>query len=258
MTYFAISQFVVSDSEFELLRELARAQAKEPLALAALAKELGISSSQLVRSLRPLVEKGWVERRQVSTPVGRIVHYLPRAIVHVQWISPATGAAEQWTLQDEADWSLPLLGQIPDAAARAALTHFVAGLRSGRRLRPRKDAPSSDSFDEPSTTLIVYGSTARGDARPDSDVDVIAIVEDDSDEDEILDAAAATSIVSVRPLQVKVIPRDRLGRLPQGIAQAIDEHGVIVFDGLRVAAIWERVYGRRRGRASPPRRKGMA
>lgn len=224
---------------------MVEAQSQAPRSVEDLATALGLSSSLLVRRLQPLVAAGFVERRQERTATGRVVFYLPLPAARVEWVSTAFRLSLGWTCQGEMDWSLPLLSQLADVRARETTARFINGLRSGRRLRPRAEPAHTDAFSEPAVSLIVYGSTATGLARIDSDVDVLAIAADANDEDEILDVAAEATIVSPRPLQVKVITLAGLGRLPRVIAQGIDEAGIVVFDGLRAPEVWRRAYGGR-------------
>ena len=223
-------------ADFALLRQLVEAQQEAPLSLDELASALGTSSPLLLRRLRPLVDEGLVERHERRTPTGRLVHYLPVSAVRIEWVTRSLGLALRWTRAEEMDWSLPLVGQIPDAAARKTLTRFINGLRA------RFDQPG-EVFAEPALAVIVYGSTAEGIARPDSDVDVLVV--GSLDEDAILDVAAAASIDSPRPLQVKVISVDDLARLPRGVAQGVNASGLVVFDGLRDPRVWKSAYGRR-------------
>lgn len=223
-------------ADFALLRQLVEAQQESPLSLDELARTLGTSSPLLLRRLRPLVDEGLVERHERRTPTGRLVNYLPAPAVRIEWVTPALGLALHWTRADEMDWSVPLVGQIPDGAARKTLTRFINGLRA-------RFAQVGEVFGEPALAVIAYGSTARGSARPDSDVD--ALVVGSLDEEAILDVAAAASIDSPRPLQIKVISVDDLTRLPRGVAQGVDASGLVVFDGLRDPRVWKRAYGRR-------------
>ncbi len=89
------------------------------------------------------------------------------------------------------------LGQAGEAAVRG----FVEGLRRAAPTRVR--------------SIVLFGSRARGDARPHSDVDLFVVV--DRRDEELLDLVftlAQDALLEEHVLlSPKVCPEDRLGRM---------------------------------------------
>jgi predicted nucleotidyltransferase len=240
-----VDSTALSSQDFALLQRLVEVQRDRRLKLEDLSDALEISPSLLVRRLQKLVAQGWVERRQEVMPRGRAVYYLPRARVSIQWISLLSGVALEWSLGDEISWDFPLVSQLPDAGARETLRRFLLGLRAGGRLdaaRHSSEASIGESG-EPGVTVVVYGSTARGTASKESDVDVVVFAQDAADEDEIVDVAASVSLEAPRSLQVRVVPIGALGKMPPQIRKALKQDGLVVFDGLEDASVWRLVHG---------------
>jgi predicted nucleotidyltransferase len=79
--------------------------------------------------------------------------------------------------------------------------------------------------------LLLYGSRARGDADPDSDVDVAVIVRDlgPKEKDRILDAVAEVELDSGVPLSTLILSEAEFGRLLEGerrLALDIEREGI--------------------------------
>jgi len=246
---------VLPPAEFELLARLTEAQRSKALNLEELAAHLGMSPSVLQRRLKALVDEGWVERRQESSPRGRIVRYLPRARVSIQWVSPLQDVAIAWSTPGEMVWEFPLISQVPDAPARSCLQQFFGRLSMKGILRGAPWFEGDVMFHHDarhSLAAIVYGSAARGNATDSSDVDLLLITDTDAHHEALHDIAADVSLEAPRDLQLKVLSlhRTRTGeprfpRIPPPIEQAVRRDGLIVHDGLHWPSLWEMVYGDR-------------
>jgi hypothetical protein len=233
----------ISERDFVLLQQIQRAQRDGLLNLEALAAHLGVSASALVRRLKVLQDAGWIERRQESLPHGRAVFYVPLPCISVQWVSPRHGTALSWSGHGEMDWDFPLTSQVPDAPARETLRRLLRALRDKGLLHEGAPFPDEAPASGGGTAVVVYGSVARGTARPDSDLDLLVVT--DGRAEKMADIATDVSMESPRPLQATFIAPAKLQALPKEIHRALSEDGLVVFDSLHDPALWRAVYGKR-------------
>lgn len=90
-----------------------------------------------------------------------------------EWVDPSNGINLRWQTSSTIDWRFPLVSRIADANAqqflyewldRAQARNFLPAFRS--RFEPQDPRP-------PLLQIIIYGSCARGDAGPKSDLDIL-------------------------------------------------------------------------------------
>ena len=82
--------------------------------------------------------------------------------------------------------------------------------------------------------VILFGSHARGDARPDSDIDLLVVVDDDTPAEKVtLRAGAASrhgyhSPVDVIPVREATFQRK--ARIPGTLSRAAAREGIVVYE----------------------------
>lgn len=248
---------MLNETDFGLLRALVAFQSPStPWNVEELSRKLGVSPAFVSQRLRRLERQSLVKRRQEASKDGRVVFYLPKPFCAVRWISPGEGVALGWKVEGEMEWSFPLISQIPDEAARHTLLKLLQTLREKSLLDPwhKKSAVwknVSELFR--GLTIILYGSTARSEARPGADVDLL-FVHDDPKSDHAQNAADIADEVSLhspRPMQVKHLNFQQLSDLPERMLSALRKDALIVYDGLwtkpggETRGIWKLVYGGR-------------
>lgn len=248
---------MLNETDFGLLRGLVAFQDPDnPSNVESLAAKLGVSPAFISQRLKRLEREGLVERRQKASKAGREVFYLPRPFYAVQWVSPAEGVALAWKTNGEMDWSFPLLSQVPDEPARLTLLALLTTLRDNDLLDAWKKKSSwrKNAFELfRGFTIILYGSTARGEARPGADVDLLFVHGDAKPEhaERAVDLAAEVSLHAARPMQVKHLNIQQFAALPERIVSALKQDAVIVYDGLKTKprgetrGIWKLLYGGR-------------
>lgn len=249
----------LSDIEFEILALLAQhqyQQAREKsLDASEIADKLGISNSALSQYIAKLESRGWARREAWREGPGRVL-YLANPGITVQWVSPRRRTTLAWEAQHEINWEFPLVSQVDDTGARRTLQELIRRIR--RYDRPPTDA--GEDSDRPTPVeplrlvLILYGSTARGDAGPESDVDVVAVIdEDDANVSTDLEDMAADASLAVhdneqhRPIQFQVVTD--LEKLPNHLQDAVRREGLIVHDSTDLRwedRVWGFVYGEER------------
>jgi predicted nucleotidyltransferase len=80
----------------------------------------------------------------------------------------------------------------------------------------------------------LFGSTARGAAREDSDIDLLVVVDpvrDGVDRLDIIDLVAGVAVDHALPIEVVVLGADELDRLRRyetAFARALDAEGIVV------------------------------
>lgn len=260
--YFTILLFskMLNKTDVAILDFLTRAHAAgKPARVEEVAAALRVTQGLVSQRLRRMEREGFVARTQKAVPEGRIVHYLPLPWASVRWSSPREGAFLQWFSNGEVNWEFPLVSQVQDEAAKTTLYAFLERLRSDGMLDARRGFKPAWSklkeSDQNGLTLVLYGSTARGQARSGADVDLICFHREVRKERiaRIQDLAADTSLEAPRPIQLAPVHwDDRKRQLPSQILAALEQDGFVVYDGLRDRpggariGIWRMTHGGRR------------
>lgn len=233
---------MLSKSDERILGLLVRSSGDSPLRVDEVARRLGVSTALASRRLKHLAAEGFVDRHQRSVPNGRVVEYVPRPSGLMTWLSPKEKALRSWRIRDEIDWAFPLVSTVPDQGARTSLTRMLGDLRLANLLDAHvKTAPNKNKISAfQGLTVLLYGSTARGDARQDSDVDILVFHAEDNAPrlEQIRLAVAEASIESPRTIQANYVHWDfKEKQLPPWIHRTVQAEGFIVFDGLRTKDI---------------------
>lgn len=159
----------LSATQDRILRTLQQAEA--PLALHDIDPALGLEKPTAYRNLMALRDAGLVER----TGEHKTARYAPASHVDVRWQDHVLDPAgepdwlyHEWAAVGHVDWRFPLVSRVPDEPGRRSLNELLDHLYRTGTLVP--SAPVED------LTIVVYGSCARGDAGPGSDLDVIVFL----------------------------------------------------------------------------------
>lgn len=123
-------------------------------------KAVGLAHPTVLRHLQALAARGLIEATLVAP---RETRYLARRTFDAMWIDPGRHRIESWTSHAPLDWRFPLVARIPDPPAQGFLLKWL------RRL-------STEGLLQDPIHIVVYGSCARGDATPRSDVDLLVIL----------------------------------------------------------------------------------
>ncbi|HEY1935522.1 MAG TPA: nucleotidyltransferase domain-containing protein [Acetobacteraceae bacterium] len=82
--------------------------------------------------------------------------------------------------------------------------------------------------------VIVFGSQARGDARPDSDIDLLVVVDNDTPQEKVtLRAGVASRRGYHEPVDVIPVREDtfqRKARIPGTLSRAASREGIVVYE----------------------------
>lgn len=159
--------FEVSAAKAEILRQLVRRD-WTPTDLAA---ELGKSTAAVYNHLDDLAERGLLTRTQVPAKTRPKTEYsIEDGFVH--WLVALPGMYQERGLRlDAHKAALIRIWAVPQAMFHPYLEVFWWDLRRDAELSLADDV----------VAIAVYGSVARGDADQDSDIDVLAVVDDDAD-----------------------------------------------------------------------------
>lgn len=197
---------IIKKRQLEILAILVRNGGKEGLTLKEIAQRLGRSSPAALQQLRAMLNRGWL----TLSPDARRnrLAYKAAPVVEVLWVSPEQQQLASWGSNRAIDWRFPLVSRIPDhptqdflyawldRAAAAGLLPPLASLRSGKRGPPR-------------LRVIVYGSCARGDAGPKSDMDVLLLWSGAwKHEKTLVDLAHEEALSSVRSLDLRSLSEE--------------------------------------------------
>ncbi|MCA1811534.1 MAG: nucleotidyltransferase domain-containing protein [Halobacteriales archaeon] len=142
------------------------------------------------------------------------------------------------------DTEFPLTARIPDLDGRQSALAFLRSAVKQHLL------PSPSARGQRSCTVVAFGSCVRGDARKDSDLDLLVILPDRgappppfpkgklleweadarSDKERFAELASKVSLGAPRPIQVSTVHREALKHdLPAGLRRSIASEGATIF-----------------------------
>lgn len=171
-----------------------------PRRLQEIAEAVDLAAPTVHKHLKRLEALGLVEKTR--HPERKVSVYAPTASSLGHYVGPQRERGGwvrfAWNAAGPLDWRFPLVARVPDALARRVLSSFLheatyRGLLTPTTMRPPKERPLDEPIhaDLPSLTFVVYGSTARGEANPRSDIDLLGLVDQENTYDtEALEALA--------------------------------------------------------------------
>ncbi len=234
-----------------------------PLALSAVAERVDLAPSTVHRHLSQMDRVGLVRR----TGRRKDARYESRPFVSTFWTAPvhalrartttSTWLRFEWAEGALVDWRFPLVSRLPDADAQRTILRLLDAawkrgvltpwLRCAHDVDLAQEIPPdrreeirsrlADPDHHGGTTWVVYGSAARGDARAESDIDLLVILPADRPEDgprpplkaEIGRLVDDINLGASRSIDLVTVPRDGFfDELPTPLRNAIVREGTTV------------------------------
>lgn len=186
-----------------------------PLTLTQLADKLQVSKPSILRALEPLVKEGLVNREDL------------RAGGTTQTLFSLQDFDIRWRRQDGISLRWQSIGHVPE---RFALVHQVATETARRDItNVMRTLEKTDGWRDV-RHLIVYGSVARGDAGPTSDLDILVLLdrEDRAMQETFRDALADPDLRFRHPPRLRFETVDDFVAGRTALAQEIDEDGLVI------------------------------
>lgn len=238
-------------------------ESDQPMALHEVADAVGVSRPTALRHLDNMRDGGLV----AVEGARRNARYFPREHLWVEWTQRTRPGMRQqegwqrhtWSCDGAIDWRFPLVSRVPDELARQTLWRFFAEAHARGYLTPwllplAQDDPYpdhrkkslqrqrylrnlQDPRDSHGWTFCVYGSTARGDARPGSDIDLMLIGPSEHPDLDVPfitevpfeDLAADMSLGSPRPIQFSSFTLDQFDGLGSWFRKDMLQHAITVY-----------------------------
>ena len=210
--------------------------------LTEVAVALGRDPPPVLHHLQALVHEGLLRRDESA---GR-PRYYAQPYFAATLVLPEAGKVAQWAIADRVSWRFPLTSRIMDKRARDTVILFLrAADRSGLLTRPHLLTKESkrgrsrtrglkrgaDPEKAYGWRFVVFGSVARGEAGPSSDVDLLALpgaaLEPADFVEEVKDLAAEVNLVGGRRLDVNVL--DPAKPPFPGLVEAVRRDGFVVY-----------------------------
>ena len=139
-----------------------------PTSLKDIAAQAGLQPPTALAHIRRLQDQGKLQR--VATPDGPRYAVLP--FVRCEWIDPDHGINTAWQSSRPIDWRFPLVSRVPDQRGQDFLNEWLDRAQA-RGLLPTSRSRFEKQDKLHSLQVIAYGSCARGDAGPNSDLDLL-------------------------------------------------------------------------------------
>lgn len=209
----------------------------EGATLTEVARGLGSQGPPVLHHLRNLV----IEGRLARLGEQRGPRYVAQRSARIEWIEPRL--RRTWSWESRAiDWRYPLASRLPDAPAQESaalvlrmadedgLFHLAARRGVGRHPGRAPEASDASAVVSHGVRVFAYGSCARGDAGPRSDLDLLWLTGPSIDvAREIREITATASLVAPRNIDSKTVPVDKYKRLPGRLREELEREALIVF-----------------------------
>ncbi|MBI4393342.1 MAG: nucleotidyltransferase domain-containing protein [Euryarchaeota archaeon] len=205
-------------------------QTSEPATLKEIARHMRLAPPSALAQLRAMVKLGIVA--EDPAPKGRGRTYRLARYMSATWVDPERNVMISWTSGAPVSWKYPLVSRVPDYDAQETLLRFLESAEMhGHFHASSVRAPSVRNVGEDlGVTMIAYGSCARGDARPGSDLDLLILAPSLGDpKEKFKDLAADVNLSAARKLDLKVIAADEFRELPVELQKAVRREGLIVY-----------------------------
>lgn len=234
-----------------------------PVSLATVADQLDLAASTVHRHLEEMDRVGLVKK----TGHRKEARYEPLPYVAAFWTGPAVGRVRSprtpwlrihWAHTAQIDWRFPLVSRLPDREAQQTLVRLLDAAWQRGILTPwllpmkmsgladqipqkRRDETMrrlADPGHHEGTTWVVYGSAARGDARSESDIDLLVILPADHPENQpqpplkslIERLVDDINLGATRTLDLVTVTRDGFfDDLPTPLRRAIVRQGMTIY-----------------------------
>lgn len=223
----------LSAIQLRILSILAHAGAANGLTLPSIAEAMQRKPPPVFMHLKEMVHRGLVERVELPRPLGPA--YRARPLLHVTYVDPLQRRVATWQTNEPVSWRFPLVSRVPDAVAQSVLRTFLPQFeeRCWDLLEDRgaKKSPSLLAPDpEQSMSLVVYGSCARGEARPSSDLDLLLVQPSSIDATPAAKALVAeANLWATRKIELRTVRRSGFARLPPDLQATIRRDGITVY-----------------------------
>jgi len=199
-----------------------------PCSLSDLSQKTGLTKPAFLRQLRELERLGVITRTYQSTGMVRQSIYALQGCSLRLELGPPGTLSFAWATAGPADPEFPLTGQVPDPRDRREV---VVALRALRQARPE---------DWPSLFVILFGSAARGESRPKSDVDLMIVLprDDPALRRAVEDAIAGAQMEADHPIQPFLSWREPFLAGRKRMEQVAAEQGLVVHGDASERELW--------------------